>query len=73
MPESMAKYQSYVVRLWHDSRHVLWRASAQSIQTHEISHFADLDSLFTFLMAQTIHPQADDRVPGRKEDAQCRQ
>ena len=53
MNEPMATYQSYLVRLWRDSLHAMWRASAQSVQTHEIVHFADLDALFIFLGAQT--------------------
>jgi hypothetical protein len=52
-------YQSYLLRLWQDSPHSLWRASAQSINTHEIVYFADLDTLFTFLTAQTIPAQRE--------------
>ena len=57
MNESIATYQSYLVRLWQDSPHALWRATAQHVQTSEIVHFADLDALFAFLWAQTTpHP-----------------
>ena len=57
MNESIATYQSYLVRLWQDSPHALWRASAQCVQTREILYFADLDALFSFLWAQTAtHP-----------------
>jgi len=56
MPEPLAKYQSYLLRLWQDGPHAMWRGSAQSIQTSEIVHFSDLDSLFTFLAAQTTSP-----------------
>jgi len=53
MHESMAKYQSYLLRLWQDGEHALWHASAQHVQTKEIVHFADLEALITFLWAQT--------------------
>lgn len=56
MPEPLAKYQSYLLRLWQDGPHAMWRGSAQSIQTSEIVHFADLDSLFAFLATQTTSP-----------------
>ena len=54
MPDSLTTYHSYVVRIWQASPHALWRCSVQCIQTREIIHFADLDSLFHFLAAQTI-------------------
>lgn len=53
MPESLATYQSYVLRIWQDSPHTPWRCSAQCIQTKEIIHFADLGSFFLFLAIQT--------------------
>lgn len=53
-------YHSYLVRLWQDDSELPWRAVAQSVQTGEISHFVDLESLFTFLQAQTVcSPQAE--------------
>jgi hypothetical protein len=66
MHESAAKYQSYLVRLWQDGPHTLWRATAQHVQTSETVHFADLDALFTFLWAQTVsypRPQATYNPP----------
>lgn len=74
MPEPLAKYQSYLLRLWQDGPHAMWRGSAQCIQTSEIVHFADLDSLFTFLAAQTTslasatgaQMHADDRLGNPK-------
>ena len=62
MNEPIAIYQSYLVRLWQDSPHALWRASAQCVQTREILHFADLDTLFTFLWAQTASAHQDQIV-----------
>ena len=37
-----------------------WRAVAQSVQTGEVIHFADLESLFAFLQAQTVHNARND-------------
>ena len=70
MNEPIATYQSYLVRLWQDSPHAMWRASAQSVQTSEIVYFADLDALFTFLWAQTApHPRpTGERTPPLKEE-----
>lgn len=50
-------YHSYLVRLWQDDSQLPWRALAQSIQTGETIHFADLPSLFAFLQAQTTNEQ----------------
>lgn len=69
MPEPLAKYQSYLLRLWQDSRRAMWRCSAQSIQTGKIVHFADLDSLFTFLAAQTTSPPSANDCLGRQDDS----
>lgn len=54
MSKLNSTYHSYLLRLWQDSPQAVWRASAQSIQTNEIMHFADLDALFTFLWQQTV-------------------
>lgn len=59
MRESVTNYQSYLLRLWQDSPRSAWRASAQSIRTQKIIYFADLDTLFTFLAAQTIHSEEE--------------
>jgi len=53
-------YQSYLVRLWQDDRQAPWRAVAQSVQTGEVMHFIDLESLFTFLQTQTVSASCDD-------------
>jgi hypothetical protein len=49
MNEPNPNYRSYLLRLWQDHPRAMWRASAQCVQTNEITHFADLDNLFTFL------------------------
>jgi hypothetical protein len=57
MTQPIATYQSYLVRLWQSNSHAAWHASARSVQTGEIVHFADLDALFVFLWREvTPHP-----------------
>jgi hypothetical protein len=46
-------YHSFLVRLWQEYPHAPWRAAVQSVQTGETVGFADLQSLFAFLHAQT--------------------
>ena len=62
MHESITKYQSYLLRLWQESPRALWHASAQSVQTGEMLHFADLDTLVTFLWGQTTITHLVDRT-----------
>lgn len=50
---TIGAYHSYVVRVWQESPHAAWRASAQHVQTGETTRFADLDALFAFLYRQT--------------------
>jgi hypothetical protein len=58
MHESTTKYHSYLLRLWQDSEHAIWHASAQCVQSQEIVHFADLEEIVAFLWAQTeSHPR----------------
>jgi steroid delta-isomerase-like uncharacterized protein len=45
-------YHSYLLRLWRDSPHSPWRASLQSAATEAMQHFATVDELWSFLMAQ---------------------
>ena len=56
----IARYQSYLLRLWQDSPQAPWHASAQCIQTSKIIHFADLELLYRFL--------ADNTTPGMLAD-----
>jgi hypothetical protein len=69
MFDPLAKYQSYLLRLWQDGSHAMWRCSAQSIQTSEIVHFTDLDSLFAFLAAQTTSALSVNGAQERKDDS----
>ena len=45
-------YHSYLVRLWQQTPDAPWRASAQSVQSGMVVHFADLSALFQFLSSQ---------------------
>ena len=54
-----ATYQSYLVRLWQDAPTGAWRASTECVQTHAVTHFADLDALFVFLGAQAAASQGE--------------
>jgi hypothetical protein len=55
MAEEPQEYQSYLLRLWRTSNRgkPIWRASLESAQTGERHSFADLESLFIFLVQQT--------------------
>jgi hypothetical protein len=54
MSEEPAMYHSYLLRLWRSSQgNAVWRASLESAQSGERLAFADLESLFAFLEAQT--------------------
>lgn len=63
MNEPNPNYRSYLLRLWQDHPRAMWRASAQCVQTNEITHFADLDNLFTFLWKQTAIQLTAEQTP----------
>ena len=67
MNQPSTKYQSYVLRLWQDSPHLLWHASIQSVQTSDILHFADIDALFHFLWEQITITHSADSIQSDKE------
>jgi hypothetical protein len=52
-------YLSFLVRLWQERPTMHWRASAQSVQTGEVFHFATLNALAIFLQAQGGSTQKD--------------
>ena len=56
---SSTNYQGFLVRMWKDGADGLWRSSAQSVWTGEITRFANLTKLFSFLEAQTSSPLED--------------
>ena len=46
---STTRYQSYLVRLWRDSQHGAWRASARHVVSGEEVVFKDVEELVQFL------------------------
>lgn len=46
-------YSAYLVRLWQETPHTPWRASAQCASTGQKQYFATLAELFAFLEEQT--------------------
>jgi hypothetical protein len=65
-------YHSYLLRLWRSSQsNAVWRASLESAQSGERRGFADLESLFVFLEAQTalmVEPTIARRSASRDGD-----
>jgi hypothetical protein len=58
-------YHAYLMRLWQAGADGTWRLSLQCVQTGEKLHFASLESLFTYLQAQTAADDiADTMVDG---------
>lgn len=45
-----AHYHSYLLRLWRADALAPWQASLQSTANGETRHFADLESLWLFLL-----------------------
>lgn len=45
-------YRSYLVRFWQSTEQGCWRASAQCVQTGQILHFSDVESLLRFLQTE---------------------
>jgi hypothetical protein len=53
--EAPSEYRSYLLRLWHTHSDgaPVWRASLENPLTQEVVRFANLASLFAFLLDQT--------------------
>ena len=69
MAKEPQEYQSYLLRLWRTSSRgkPTWRASLESAQTGERRGFADLESLFVFLVQQiTSNSEHGSRPPTAK-------
>lgn len=56
-------YFSYLLRLWQERQedNTVWRASLESVQTHDLHYFSTLEELVAFLVAVTGPPQSDPR------------
>jgi hypothetical protein len=46
-------YQSFLLRLWRDDRRGVWHLSLLSTTTKQVHHFADVESLLSFLLLPT--------------------
>lgn len=69
--ELPTNYTAYLVRLWQDSAHGSWRASAQSVHTGEKLLFASMDALCTFLQSHTLVVPAPDGAIDLNDDRDC--
>jgi hypothetical protein len=63
-PSESRRYQAYLLRLWQASEGeaVMWRALLEDPRTGERRGFADLDSLFAFLLATCREGRSDDEA-----------
>ncbi len=52
-PRLSSRYCSYLLRMWQVEQSGEWRFSVHNVATGEQHGFSDLESLFTFLQAQT--------------------
>lgn len=64
--QAASLYQSYLLRLWRDTPQSTWRASLQSAATEELRHFATIEELWAFLIAQ-MEGKDDDRGATRPD------
>ena len=56
MTEKEVQYKSYLLRLWREGETAdkPWRATVECVtEERERCHFADMDSLLLFLLAET--------------------
>ena len=68
MDDCKVSYKSYILRFWQDSPQSSWRATVQSIQSQETTHFADLDALFVYLATQTVQSYIAECLPSIQDD-----
>ncbi len=60
---SNPNYHSYLLRLWRDGADLPWRASVQCTATGEKRAFADILTLFAFLVEQVaVDENADEHA-----------
>jgi hypothetical protein len=52
-------YHSYLLRLWRNGAQDGWHASLQSTATEQIYHFAEVEALIAFLIAQVAESRND--------------
>jgi hypothetical protein len=56
-------YLSYLLRIWRDHQRAPWRASLESTATGNVYRFADVEGLWTFLLAQMEGENNDPVAP----------
>lgn len=61
------RYHAYLLRLWQERPHMLWRASLQEATTDERMAFLDLESLFAYLR-QRASKEIDEASPSHTDD-----
>jgi Neuraminidase (sialidase) len=62
-----ARTESYLVRLWRDSRQSGWRASLQQVRTGQTHHFARPEALWAFLQAEMAGDNGRGAVGGKND------
>ncbi len=60
-------YQSYLLRLWRAEKQDVWRASLQSTATAQVLHFADVEAMIAFLVAELAAAGDDPALEERGE------
>lgn len=55
------KYDSYLLRIWRESKNVSWRFMVQNVRTGEQYGFRDADALFDFIERE--YPKREIEIP----------
>lgn len=63
-------YQAYLLRLWQESPHGIWRFTLEDPQTNERHAFSGMEVFIQFLMemTETEAPKEGIRSPQREEE-----
>ena len=69
MPSYNEDYRSFLLRMWcvKDEAGWDWRLSMENVETGELTGFASLDDLVTFLRQATIQSKATEASQARDE------
>ena len=64
MPAKRTDYRAYMLRMWRvrGLSGVIWRASLEDAETHEVRGFRDLQALLTFLGEVTCAAQTEQKA-----------
>lgn len=58
MPNSKARYKSYLLRFWQENANAPWRARLESIaKSGEVKHFADAKPLLDLLEQEALNEE----------------